>query len=214
MHCLTTSLQYFGERLNHMRKVTLGLANSLDNYIARKDGGSDWLHWSKEVAEISANFMKTVDAILIGRKTYEVMLAFGQTSYPGAKNYVFSRSKKRAEKLMKSQPIKKSAITKKMTPAKEASDKNVEVISGDAVEFVKKLKRKQGKGIVVFGGGELAKSLFEADLIDEVALNIHPVLLGSGIPLFHEMKKQIDLELLDSKILKGGYLVVTYRVKR
>jgi dihydrofolate reductase len=57
-----------------MRKVTLGLANSLDNYIARKDGGSDWLHWSNEVATISARFMKTVDAILIGRKTYEVML--------------------------------------------------------------------------------------------------------------------------------------------
>ena len=49
-----------------MRKVTLGLANSLDNYIARKDGGFDWLHWSKEVAEISAKFMKTVDALLIG----------------------------------------------------------------------------------------------------------------------------------------------------
>src|ERR1700682_2258580 len=66
-----------------MRKITLGLANSLDNYIARKDGGSDWLHWSKEVAEISSKFLKTVDTILIGRKTYEVMLAFGQTSYPG-----------------------------------------------------------------------------------------------------------------------------------
>ena len=76
-----------------MRKLTLGLANSLDNYIARKDGGFDWLHWSKEVAEISAKFMKTVDALLIGRKTFEVMLASGQTSYPGAKNYVFSRSK-------------------------------------------------------------------------------------------------------------------------
>jgi dihydrofolate reductase len=78
-----------------MRKITLGLANSLDNYIARKDGGSDWLHWNKEVAEISAQFMKTVDAILIGRKTYEVMLASGQTFYPGAENYVFSRSKRR-----------------------------------------------------------------------------------------------------------------------
>ena len=75
------------------------------------------------------------------------------------------------------------------------------------------MKREKGKGIVVFGGGELAKSLFEADLIDEVVLNIHPVLLGSGIPLFHEMKKQIDLELLDCKILNGGYLAVTYRVK-
>src|SRR5437016_7469098 len=183
-----------------MRKVTLGLANSLDNYIARKDGGFDWIHWSNEVAEISAKFMKTVDALLIGRKTYDGMLAYGQTSYPGAKNYVFIRSTKKAAAL------KKKLATKK-------PDKNVEIISEDVARFVRKLKRKKGKGIVVFGGGELAKSLFEAGLIDEVVLNIHPVLLGSGIPLFHEMKQQINLELLDCKVLEGGYLAVTYRVK-
>lgn len=184
-----------------MRKVTLGLANSLDNYIARKDGASDWLHWSKEVAEISSKFLKTVDVILIGRKTYEVMLAFGQTSYPGAKNYVFTRSRK------------KSAALSKTLAAKKKVDKNVELVTADAVKFVQTLKRKKGKGICLFGGGDLAKSLFEADLIDEVVLNIHPVLLGSGIPLFHEMKKQINLELRDCKILKGGYLVTSYRVK-
>ena len=185
-----------------MRKLTLGLANSLDNYIARKDGGFDWLHWSKEVAEISAKFMKTVDALLIGRKTFEVMLASGQTSYPGAKNYVFSRSKKKREAL------------KKRLAAKKKPDRNVEIVTEDAAKFVRELKKRKGKGIVVFGGGELAKSLFEADLIDEVVLNIHPVLLGSGIPLFHEMKQQIDLELVECKVLKGGYLAVTYRVKR
>jgi len=185
-----------------MRKVTLGLANSLDNYIARKDGGFDWLHWSKEVAEISAKFMKTVDALLIGRKTFEVMLASGQTSYPGAKNYVFSRSKKKREAL------------KKRLAAKKKPDRNVEIVTEDAAKFVRELKRRKGKGIVVFGGGELAKSLFEADLIDEFVLIIHPVLLGSGIPLLHEMKKLIDLELLECKVLKGGYLAVTYRVKR
>jgi dihydrofolate reductase len=188
---------------HQMRKVTLGLANSLDNYIARQDGGSDWLHWSKEVAEISAKFMKTVDAVVIGRKTYEVMLGFGQTSYPGAKNYVFSRSKK-----------KRDALKKSLAAKKKKADKNVEIVTEDATKFVRELKRKKGKGIVVFGGGELARSLFEADLIDQVVLNIHPVLLGSGIPLFHEMKQQIDLELLDCQILKGGYLAVTYRVKR
>ncbi len=185
-----------------MRKLTLGLANSLDNYIARKDGGFDWLHWSKEVAEISAKFMKTVDALLIGRKTFEVMLASGQTSYPGAKNYVFSRSKKKREAL------------KKKLAAKKKPNRNVEIVAEDAANFVSELKKRKGKGIVVFGGGELAKSLFEADLIDEVVLNIHPVLLGSGIPLFHEMKQQIDLELVECKVLKGGYLAVTYRVKR
>jgi len=184
-----------------MRKVTLGLANSLDNYIARKDGGYDWLHWSDEVAEISAKFMKTIDALLIGRKTYEVMLAAGQTSYPGAKNYVFSRSKKKA-----------STLTRTLA-ARRKPDQNVAVVSEDAAAFVKRLKKTKGKGIVVFGGGELAQSLFEADLIDEIVLNIHPVLLGSGIPLFHEMQRQIDLDLIDYKVLKGGYLAVSYRVK-
>jgi dihydrofolate reductase len=184
-----------------MRKVTLGLANSLDNYIARKDGGYDWIHWSKEVAEISAKFMKTVDALLIGRKTYEVMINSGQTSYPGVKNYVFSRSQK-----------KRAAITKKLA-ARAKPDKNVEVIGEDVAAFVRKLKQKKGKGIVVFGGGELAKSLFEADLIDEIVLNIHPVILGSGVPLFHKMKQQINLELLDCKVLGGEYLAVSYRIK-
>ena len=129
------------------------------------------------------------------------MLAYGQTSYPGAKNYVFTRTKKKGAALKKKLAMKKA-------------DENVAIVSEDAAAFVKKLKRQKGKGIVVFGGGEFAKSLFEADLIDEVVLNIHPVLLGSGIPLFHEMKRQVNLELLDCRILKGGYLAVSYRVKR
>jgi len=146
--------------------------------------------YGQEVADMTAEFMKTIDAILIGRKTYDVMLKYGSTSYPGAKNYVFSRT------------------------MKESRDKNVEIISEDARVFVKKMKAEEGKGICLFGGGELAKSLFEEDLIDEIVLNIHPVLLGSGVPLFHEMKRQIDLELIDCKSCKRGNIIVTYRVKR
>jgi len=78
---------------------------------------------------------------------------------------------------------------------------------------VKRLKKTKGKGICVMGGGNLARSLFEAGLINEVGFNVHPVLLGSGIPLFHEMKKQIDLELIDSKRFKNGCVCVSYRVR-
>jgi dihydrofolate reductase len=183
-----------------MRKVTLGLANSLDNYIARRDGGYDWLHWNDEVARLSAKFMKTIDALLIGRKTFEVMVAAGQTSYPGRTNYVFTRSKRKG-----------AALTKTLA-ARKRPDKNVQIVSGEAVAFVKKLKQQKGKGIIIFGGGEFARTLFEADLIDEIVLNIQPVLLGSGIPLFHEMTRQIDLKLIDCLPLKEGGLVVTYRV--
>lgn len=63
------------------------------------------------------------------------------------------------------------------------------------------------------GGGDLARSLFEAGLIDEIGFNLHPVLLGSGIPLFHEMKRQIDLELLECQRFKNGCVYVSYRVK-
>lgn len=172
-----------------MRKVTFGGANSLDNYFARKDDAVDWLLWGEEVNSITTEFWKTIDTVVMGRRTYEVALRSGTTSYPGVKNYVFSRT------------------------MKESPDQKVEIISEDAAEFVRNLKNQPGKGICVMGGGLLAKSLFEAGVIDEVGLNIHPVLLGSGIPLFHEMKRQIDLELLECKTFKNGCVFVSYRVK-
>ena len=96
---------------------------------------------------------------------------------------------------------------------KESPDKNVKIIREDVVEFVRKLKTEEGKDIFIMGGGLLAKPLFEANLIDEVGANIHPILLGSGIPLFYEMSRQIDLELIECKPFKNGCVSVSYRVK-
>lgn len=89
----------------------------------------------------------------------------------------------------------------------------VEIVGEDAVKFVRKLKNQEGKDIFVMGGGLLAKPLFEAKLIDEVGVNIHPVLLGSGILLFHEVSHQIDLELIECRAFKNGCASITYRVK-
>ena len=113
----------------------------------------------------------------------------GGAAYPGMKTYVFSRT------------------------LAERSDDGVALIRGDAADFVRDLKVQEGKDICLMGGGELARSLFEAGLIDEIGFNIHPVLLGSGIPLFHPMSRQIDLELLDCRALKNGCVYVTYRVR-
>src|SRR5262245_14568088 len=139
-----------------MRKVTFGGANSLDNFFARPDHSVDWLLWSDEVAAVTAGFWKTIDTVLMGRKTYEVAARSGQAGgYPGVKNYVFSRT-------LPEEP------------------RGVTVVREDAAGFVCRLKEQDGKGICLMGGGELARSLFEADLIDEVGFNIHPVLLGAG----------------------------------
>ena len=171
-----------------MRLVTFGVANSLDNFIARPDGAVDWLVWDEEVAKISGEFFKTVDTVVMGRKTYEVAAKSGGGAYPGVKNYVCSRTLKKAPK-------------------------QIEIVSEDAVDFIRRLKQEAGKGICIVGGGELARSLFEARLIDQVGLNIQPVMLGSGIPLFYEMNLQQDLELLECKALKNGGLYVFYRLK-
>jgi len=175
-----------------MRKVTFGGASSLDNHFARKDHAVDWLMWSDEAASMMTDYWKTIDTIVMGRKTYEVglKLSRGKTNpYPGIKSYVFSRT---------------------LQPSKA---EGVEIIEKDAATFVKTLKGQEGKDICVMGGGDFAKTLFEANLIDEIGFNIHPVLLGSGIPVFYEMKRQIDLELLTCKPFKNGCVAVTYRVK-
>ncbi|HZO88954.1 MAG TPA: hypothetical protein VFB38_11505 [Chthonomonadaceae bacterium] len=69
-----------------MRKVMFGVGNSLDNYIARRDDEVDWLLWGEEVAAVTREFWKTIDTVVMGRKTYEVALRSGMTSYPGVKN--------------------------------------------------------------------------------------------------------------------------------
>ena len=95
----------------------------------------------------------------------------------------------------------------------QGSDKGVTIVGADAADFVRDLKSQEGKDICLIGGGVLAKALLEAGLIDEVGFNIHPVLLGSGIPAFHPMTRRIDLELVASRLFKNGCVLVTYRVK-
>jgi dihydrofolate reductase len=174
-----------------MRTVTYGAACSLDHYIARPDGSVDWLHWSNDVNAIMSSFWKTIDTLVMGRKTYEVAVANGSAgSSGGTKSYVFSRT-------MTEPPVG-----------------GMELVSTDAAEFVRGLKSQEGKGICVMGGGDLARSLLEADLVDEVGVNVHPVLLGTGIPLFLPFGRQLDLELIENRPLDGGCTYLLYRVKR
>jgi dihydrofolate reductase len=173
-----------------MRTVTYGAATSLDSFIARADHRVDWLHWSADVAAITNAMWPGFDTIVMGRKTYEIAVAAGMSSYPNMKNYVFSR-----------------------TLATDSASE-VEIVPDDAAVFVERLKQQAGKGICLIGGGELANSLFAADLIDEVGLNIHPIILGDGIPMFHELQREIRLKLTESRVLDGGCVLVNYRVMR
>ena len=180
-----------------MRKVVFGGANSLDNFIARPDGSYDWILWSDETAELMKDSWAKFDTMVMGRKTWDVAVANAPkpkkkksaNPYGGMKTFVFSRTL-------------------------EAGDQDGAIIvNEDAGEFVRNLKHQDGKEICIMGGGELARDLFEAGVIDEIGFTIHPVLLGKGIPLFHPMTRQIDLELMDCRAFKNGCVYVLYRVK-
>ena len=175
-----------------MRKVVYGGACSLDGYFAGKGGAIDWLHFSRDVEEVMAKSWAAADTILMGRKTWQAAAdqGGGGGSMPGVTTYIFSRT------------------------LKQLPDSGADLISTDAAEFVRDLKKKPGKDMIVMSGGNLARSLFAAGLIDEVGLNIHPVLLGSGVPAFLDSGARVGLELTECRSLDGGCVLVTYRVKQ
>src|SRR3982751_285271 len=144
-----------------MRKVTFGCASSLDNFIARQDDSVDWLMWSDEAAEVMRDYWPRIDTMVMGRKTWEVavrMQAEAKEPHGKLKTYVFSRTVK---------PGERDGVT---------------FVSDDPGEFVRKLKHEEGKEICIMSGGSLARPLLEAGVVDEIGFNIHPVLLGSGVP--------------------------------
>lgn len=171
-----------------MRKVTYGAGCSLDGYIADPHDGVAWLRWSAAVQALSAAYWQTIDTVLMGRRTYEVAVSAGIAAYAGVRNVVFSRT------------------------LGAAPDASVEIVRQDAAEFVRPLKEAEGAGICVMGGGLLATSLLAAGLIDEVGVNLHPILLGSGIPLFSPPFPRVRLELIRSQPLAGGCMYQLYRV--
>jgi len=180
---------------NAMRTVTYGAACSLDGFIAGEGGSIDWLHFSSDVQEVMKAYWESIDTIVMGRKTWEFAATQGggcdgAADEGGISTYVFSRTLGAIQ-----QP-------------------GVHIVSTDAGEFVRHLKSGEGKGICVMGGGELAQSLFSAGLIDEVGLNVHPVLLGSGVPFFRDAGRRIELELAECRMIDGGCVLTTYRVRR
>ncbi|HKQ75357.1 MAG TPA: dihydrofolate reductase family protein [Blastocatellia bacterium] len=178
-----------------MRKIVYSLTNSLDNFIARADGAADWILMGDEIMSEFPKIFETFDTVLIGRKTYDITFMHnpetGQetSGFMGMKTYVFSRT------------------------VKESSNAGVEIVSENAGEFVRSLKRESGKDIWLMGGGILAASLLKERLVDEIGLTIQPILLGSGVPLFPDIGLQVELQLLECKPYKNGIVGLKYQIK-
>ncbi len=168
-----------------MRKLVLNLAVSLDGYIEGPDGEYDWCFIDQDYG--MSDFMSRIDAVFVGRKTYEMSLGMeaDTSGMPKMEEYVFSNTLDK---------VKEGTI----------------LVNGDLKTEVEKIKKKDGKDIWLFGGAGLTSSLMNLNLVDEVHLSVHPILLGGGKPLFRDIADRINLKLIETKTYPTGLVSVKY----
>lgn len=156
-----------------MRKTILYIAASLDGKIARKDHGLDWLPAGEnEQTDYGyKEMLETVDTLLMGYGTYEVCVNLGEWYYKGLTTYVFSRN-----------------AGKPVIP-------DAQLVTEDPVEFTKGLLKQEGKNIWLVGGGDIIRQLHEADLIDKYMIATIPVILGAGIEMFPDLRREQKLKV-------------------
>lgn len=172
-----------------MRKLILGLAVSLDGFIEGPNGEIDWCFTDQDYG--LSDFFKRIDAAFIGRKTYDMMLAMGNSNggdFPKLKEFIFSTTLDK---------VKNGAT----------------LISGDIKTEILKIKKEKGKDIWLFGGGGLTTSLMNLGLIDELSLAVHPILLGGGKPLCKDLNRRVFLTHLNTKTYSTGLISLTYSLK-
>lgn len=176
-------------------KCSAFIAASIDGFIARTDGDIEWLH--RPEYERSAlkglsydDFMATVDALVMGRKTLDKVLSFPEWPYENKPVVVLSRL----------------GVTLPQT----LHDK-VDVQSGDPVFIVEQLAARGMKHLYI-DGGQTIQAFLAAGLINEIVITTIPVLLGNGIPLFSQLGDERDLRLIDSAMSDNGFVQSHYQV--
>lgn len=174
-----------------MRKLKLYIAMSLDGYIAKKDDNLDFLSLVERPDEDYgyADFMENIDIVIIGRRTFDKVLSFGQGApYKDKDVFVISRTK-------------------------QGKEEHVTYVN-NVVELVESLKQKPGKDIYCDGGSEVIKELLDHQLFDDIIISIIPHLLGDGIRLFNEGFIEQDLLFQNTVTYSSGLVQIRYSAKK
>lgn len=168
-----------------MRKIVLGVAVSLDGFIEGPNGEYDWCFTDQDYG--MTEFMSRIDTLVMGRKSFElVQRQEGPNPWSHMQAYVVSNT------------------------LREVPEGYV-LLSGDISSDVRQLRVQPGKDIWLFGGAQLTSYFIQHDLIDEYWLSVHPIVLGSGKPLFENIGQRKKLVLLEEKTYSTGLVSLRYR---
>jgi dihydrofolate reductase len=171
-------------------RASVFCATSVDGYIARPDGALDWLPPGGGEEHGYNEFFASVDALVIGRKTFEVVAAFETWPYG-------------------SKPVIVLSTTLSKVPAPPGAV--CEVMSGTPNEIARRLVQRGLKHVYI-DGGETIQGFLEAGLIQRVIITRIPVLLGSGIPLFGTLSRDIRLQHVATRAYAGGMVQTEYAI--
>jgi dihydrofolate reductase len=181
-------------------RVTIHMAASLDGFIARKDGSTDWLETPDVFEdgdtmdpEFVAEFLKTIDCYVMGSRTYETALDFEARglgwAYGDKPTFV---------------------LTHRDLP--KATD-TVEFYSGDIARLVKERLKPIFRSIWVVGGGVVSGECLRLGLADEVRYSIMPILIGEGVSFFDRLDQDVALHLMELKAYRSGMVALRYEVR-
>jgi dihydrofolate reductase len=171
------------------RLLRYSVAASLDGFIADPDGGYDWIVPDDEID--FGTYLEKIDALLMGRGTYEVAQAAPES-----------------RELLRQMDV--HVVSTTLDPA---AHPDVTVIRGDVEARVAALKQREGKDIWLYGGGVLFRSLMEAGLVDRVEVGVIPVMLGEGIPLLPGFEGVARLDLHSTESFTSGIVLLKYDVR-
>lgn len=171
-----------------MKKIILNLAVSLDGYIEGPNGEYDWCFADQDYG--MTEFFEQIDIIFMGRKSYELISSTGDiNAFPQTK-YVFS-----------------DTLNPELNPLVEVVGK------AGFIKKVNEIRNQPGGDIWLFGGAELIASFINENLIDDFLLSIHPIILGSGKPLFSGLPNRVELIHTGTHTYSSGLIQARYTCK-
>jgi dihydrofolate reductase len=175
-----------------MRKLVLKMEVSLDGFVGTPDGDVEWIFGSfdDEFRDYEVDLLWQAGVHIMGRVTYGDMTAHWPTSQEP-----FAPPMNEIPKVVFSRTLE------------EANWPDSSIASGDLAEEVARLKEQPGKNILAHGGAGFAQALSRAGVVDEYRLHVHPVVLGSGLPLFAD---HVDLKLVSARSFPAGTVALTY----
>lgn len=185
-----------------MRKIIYGMMTSLDGYITGPDGGLDWALIDAELHTFVNDRERKIGTYLYGRRLYETMASYWPTAdqLPGALDFEidYAHIWQKASKVVFSKTL-------------EQVGENERLVRDNIVEEVRKLKAQPGADMIV-GGPTLASTFLAEGLVDSLEIYVHPVVLGSGTPLFPDTRPT-TLKLIETHNFTSGVIFLNYAVE-